>query len=279
MTEFEKVLGECLYDLERGASNVDECLSRHPQYARELEPILLASTYLERVGEVHVSDAFKARVRARLMQEMQAHPHTSGLKPAAARSTFMFRRLAVSFAVVLLALLVTGTAYAQRTLPGDAFYGWKRASENAWRAVSPDPVATDLVIAERRVDELMAVRDDPVLRSQTLEAYLETATRLRSELTAENEARVLDVLDSQVQDLNLQGILPEPPVQDSLPPSDEPTQLPTSTPLPASQTPRVDGTDLPQIIPTIEVPPDVLPTVEIPREVIPTVEIPLDILP
>lgn len=271
MTEFEKVLQECLRDLEQGVANVDECLVRHPEYAGQLEPVLLASMYLKRAGEASVSDAFKVRVRARLIQGMQTHPR----KPA--RSGLIFMRLVVGLSAVLLALLATGTAYAQNTLPGDTFYGWKLASENAWRAVSSDPVETDLAIAERRVDELVVVKDDPALRAQTLDAYVETVARLRSQAGTGNDAQITRRLDSQIERLKKLGILLSQADPNTLP-SDEPMPVPTATstatPVPVSQTPQSGPTDLPQVTPTVEFPPAIVPTVEIPPELIPTIEVP-----
>jgi hypothetical protein len=267
MTEFEQVLQECLHDLEYGNASVDECLLRHPEYSQQLGPILFASESLGRAGQAHVSEAFKARVRARLIEGMYAHPRRS------ARSGLIFVRLAVSFAVVLLALLVTGTAYAQSTLPGNMFYGWKLASENAWRAVSTDPVETDLQIAERRVNELVAVRDDPELRSQTLQEYFETVNRLRSQTDPEDDLRIVQTLDSQIAKLKKLGILLSQVDPASLP-SDEPVP---PTPMlqgvtPTAQTPS-------KLTPTIEIPPAINPTVEFPPAGIPTIEIPPELIP
>ena len=98
MSEFEYVLQECLHEIEQGASNVEECLRRHPKHAGQLEPVLLTSAYLARGQEARLSPAFKARVRTRLVREMYAHP-----RPA--RRSFMFMRLATSLAAVMLAFL------------------------------------------------------------------------------------------------------------------------------------------------------------------------------
>lgn len=281
MTEFEKVLEECLDDLERGASSLDECLSRYPQHALQLGPILLTAAYLQYGREARPSAAFKARVRAKLTQGMQAHPRKS------MPFSFMLMRPAMTLAVIVLAMLVTGTAYAQSALPGDAFYTWKLASENAWRAVSPDPVGTDLALADRRVDELIAVADNPALYSQTLGAYLEVVNRLKSEMDAENEARILQTLDSQIEELNSSGIRVPGLDQDVLPGFDEPSPTPIATPLFVPEIPRVDPTspipttsplfvtnippvdptDLPEVIPTIQVSPKIIPTIEIPPPV------------
>jgi hypothetical protein len=272
MTEFEEVLQECLRDLEENTSSIGECLDSYPQYARELEPVLLTSLYLARGREARVSDVFKARVRARLVQGMQARPR----KPV--RSGFLFMRLLTGLAIILLALLAGGTVYAQNALPGDAFYSWKLASENAWRTISPDPVGTDIAIAERRVDELIAVGDEPVLYAEVLKAYVEVTARLRNEMTAETKAVILAALETQSEELNQSGVILPQSGSEILPPHEQPTlapvSAPTATPLPILQTPRVEPTDAPQIVPTVPAPPEIVPTNQNLPEVIPSIEVP-----
>lgn len=269
MTEFENVLQECLRDLEQGVSEVEGCLQRHPEHASQLEPVLLTSAYLARGREARLSPAFKARVRTRLIQEMHAHTRRR------ARPNFIFMRLASSLAVLLLALLVSGTVHAQRALPGESFYGWKRASENAWRMVSSDLVETDLAIAERRLNELIAVRNDPVLQAQTLDAYLQVTDRLRSQADPENEARIWAVLASQAEELSGLGILPEPFESDFVPSWPGASATPATTPLPILESPQANPTELPLIVPTLDVVPETLPTIQDPPQIIPTVESPL----
>jgi hypothetical protein len=267
MSEFENVLQTCLRDIEEGVANVEDCLQRYPKHATQLEPILLTSAYLVRGREAQLSPAFKARVRTRLIQQMHTRPRR------AARPSFLFMRLAVSLAAVMLAILAAGTVYAQRALPGESFYAWKIMSENAWRVVSPDPVGTDLAIAERRLDELIAIQNDPALQAQMLAAYLQVTARLRAQIDAANEARILAVLDAQAEQLSQQGMLPEESLPNVVPPYEETTAPPTTTPLPTLETPQVNPTELPPIIPTVEVVPEVLPGIQEPPKLLPTIEI------
>lgn len=236
MTDFERILDNCLRDLEQGASSVDDCLARHPEHAAQLKPVLLAAAYLARGRSLQPSAAFKARTRAKLTLNMQAHPRR--------RSHFglAFRRFATGLAVIVVTLLATGTAYAQGALPGDPLYEWKLASERTWRAVSLNPVAVDIAIANRRIIELNAVADDPVLRAQALEGYLEVVTRLETEIDAETLERILPVID---------------PLEDSEPPTPMPTDpsAPEATPMPEPATlPEPTQTILPENIPTIPFP-------------------------
>jgi hypothetical protein len=268
MTEFENVLQDCLLSLERGDSNVEECLHRYSQFAWQLEPILLTSVDLERGREARPSAAFRARVRTKLIQEMQAHPRKS------IRFNFMLMRMATSFAMLLLAFLIAGTAYAQSAMPGNPFYAWKLASENIWRLVSPDPVATDLAIAERRAEELIAIGNNSEQYPQILDAYLDVVNRLEVEMNTGNEARIQQVLNTQIEELNKSGIVLPQSDQELLPSVEEPTLIPTATPQVIPQLPQVNptlplptvrsvltqesvplnATKLPKMVPTVQIP-------------------------
>jgi hypothetical protein len=157
------------------------------------------------------------------------------------------------------------------------FHGWKLASEQAWRMVSSDPVGTDIAIAERRLDELIAVQHDPLLQSAALNAYLEAAARLTSEMDTVNQERIQSSLVSQRERLLNIGILvpgiegevpaeiPVPGIEVETPTGilDIPSVLPTpTTPTLAIPTPElppslpiIDPTQLPDLVPDIDITP------------------------
>jgi hypothetical protein len=284
MIEFEQALEDCLLDLEEGASSVDECLARHPEHAAQLGAPLITAVRLMRGREVQAPPAFTARLRTQVKQQMTVQ--------ARRRSSFNLPivRFAMGFAVVLLALLVTATAYAQRALPGQALYGWKLATEKTWRAVSPDPVGADLAILKRRVEELVALGNDSARGSEALEGYYEVTDRLKSEIDPQNEARILPALDSHLEELVDSGIIapvlqtetPLPAVEPipTLTPTPMPTTTPTARPSSTPQTepgpsepvdlPPIISTDVPEIIRT-DVPniiqtvlPNLIPTIDLP---------------
>jgi hypothetical protein len=284
MKEFERVLEDCLHDLERGASNVDECLERHPKHAVQLRPILLIAARLEQGGEIQPSPAYKIRARAQLMAHMRAHPRRMpGISP--------FLRLAFSLAALVLAFLVTGTALAQSALPGEPLYNWKLASEMAWRALSPDPLRADLALADRRVAELVALAGDPRRSVRALEAYQEALSRLESEGDAEAQSRILLVLQTHQSLLKQAGLsVPELDayVRDQTAPESMPTALsqPSSTPiielpildtavpLRPTSTPIIELPVIGTAIPETPALPEIVPKVKIPNLPLPTIEIP-----
>ncbi len=271
MRDFELVLDECLDQLESGASDVETCLTRNPEYASRLRPILLTAERFEVSQDVYAPEALKRRARARLVQYMQAVPRTRRTHKAAVM------RFAMGLAVIMLALVTAGTVHAQNVLPGDLFHGWKLASEQAWRMVSSDPLGTDIAIAERRLDELIAVQHDPLLQAAALKAYLEASARLTSEMDAVNQERIQSSLVSQRERLLNTGILvpgieneaptdiPVPGLEDETltDSSDIPAITPTpATPTPAIPTPGllptlpiVDPTELPDLIPDVDITP------------------------
>jgi hypothetical protein len=114
------------------------------------------------------------------------------------------------------------------------------------------------------------------LQAQTLAAYLHVTDRLRLQMDPANEARILSVLEAQSDKLNQLDVLPQEPDSDPIPPLGTPTATPITPTVPPLQIPPVESTELPQIVPTMEVVPETLPTLPLqdPPKILPTVEIP-----
>ncbi len=259
MSDFEQVLDDCLRRLTSGTSTLDECLSGHPEHASQLNPLLQSAVGLMRHSrEVYVSPAFKARGRAKLSLYVQDRPRQR------ARKTFMFRRFAASAAVLVLALLSAGTVRAQSALPGDLFYAWKLASEGVWREISPDASHVDLVLANRRISEIVATADDPTLQAVALHDYEEILARLQSGLDVDSDAQILSVLESHRKSLKDAG-LSVPQLDDYLSPEENDGEIVPDLP----QTPTVT----PPVLETPQTPAVTPPVLEIPQ--IPTVTPPM----
>jgi hypothetical protein len=235
MNDLEQVLENCLKRLTEGRSTVEECLSSYPEHAAQLEPLLQNAKGLMRARhEIHVSPIFKSRGRAKLRLHMLDHPHQRSRRTLA----FTWRHFAVSTAVLMLALLSAGTVRAQSALPGDLFYSWKITSEHIWRGISSDENHVDLILAERRVDEIVATADDPDHRNRAMHEYEEVLIRLKSGANVDSEGEILSTLQSNQKSLKDAG-LSVPQLDSYLGPGKDPI-LPELPPL----SPEVQVPDL-----------------------------------
>ena len=113
-------------------------------------------------------------------------------------------------AVLVIAFILSGTAFAQGSLPGQPFYEWKLSSEQFWRASSPDRVGVDLQLADRRTFELTSVSTDANSEATALAGYQEVLNRLSVEDDAQNSARIMDTLKANQLKLSAAGIKDSP---------------------------------------------------------------------
>ena len=200
MKDFQRILEECLTRLSNNTSTVDECLARYPEHAEQLRPLLRTVLFLNHGRNVTPSPTFNAYTRSAVVQYLRSHPRQPrNVMP-------LFQRGALTFAMLVAALLVTGTTQAQSALPGDAFYGWKRASEQIWRAITLDPVATDLMFAERRLSEWIAVSNDPQRSNSARNGYLDALSQLETTNDVQTLALVVPALQLQQQTLDDAGL-------------------------------------------------------------------------
>ena len=301
-----RVFEEFLTKLASGASILDECWARYPEYSDQLGPLLETALLLHIGRDVRPLSTYVVFTRDALSQYIWSHPHQPRMTVTPA-----LQRTALAFAV-LVAFLVTGTVHAQAALPGKSFYAWKRTSEQVWRALSPDPVATDIALAERRLDEWITVADNPVYSAEAKRAYLEVLARFESTNNQETLVRIVPELQSQQEVLNVAG-LPAPELDNYLinvenvlnvPVTGTPTEIkPTATLtfVPTHVVPTETPTSTPVVPTATEVPTEIVPTetptstpvvptaTEVPTEtptetptstsVVPTTEVPTEIVP
>lgn len=276
---FHRVLEDSLKRLLNGTSTLDECLEHYPRYANLLRPLLETVLLMDLGRDVKPLPAFNAYTHDALIQYIQTHPHRPKLIITPA-----FQRAALAFAVLVVAFLVTGTAKAQSAMPGDPlFYAWKRTSEQALRAISLDTLGTDIMLAERRLEEWIAVSNDPALNASARLNYLEALKKLKSGNDAETLAQIVPALKQQEEMLKTAGLV-SPELDNYLVeamggiPASAPVQaVPTDIeatavePVPAFVVPT--GTSVPiQIVPTgVAAPTEVAPTEKVvPTKVVPT---------
>ena len=197
--DLETILDVCLNQIEDGESSIDECLARYPEYAEQLNPLLRAATKLARGREVVPDPAYKARSRTQLNIYMQQHPQRRRISP-------VFWRFSLGFVTVLLLFLSSGTAFAQRALPGDPLYRWKLTSEYVWRVTSNDQLGVDLTLADRRMKELAVVSGDEIRRAPAIQNYEQLLIKFNAEQDAQRRQRILPILRAQHEWLVRSGV-------------------------------------------------------------------------
>ncbi len=199
MTEFQQILEDCLPKLLNGTTTVEECLARYPEHARELRPLLRTVYSLNLAGALKPTPVMKARTHENVLQYLRFH------RRQPLQRTPLLLRVSFAVAMLMIAFVITGTARAQSALPGQPLYGWKRASEQVWRAVSIDPVGTDIAIANRRLNEWIATSDDPELSGSAMAGYLETMQRLQATHNVATLSRMVPVIRAHRERLDNAG--------------------------------------------------------------------------
>jgi RNA polymerase sigma-70 factor (ECF subfamily) len=248
-------LVDSLKRIERRASSLKECLDRHPKQAARLRPLLEAVLLLQLGRDVQPLPAFMEYTHDALLQYLQAHIQATPMRFVPA-----LRRAGMALIILAVALMSSGTAYAQSVMPDNPFYGWKRASENIWLALSPNSVTTQIMFAERRFQEWVAVADDPELSVAAIQEYEDAIAALKAVADEENLDVILSALKAQQVTLLTAGLYsPElsvylahistPPL---LPPSDA---TPVATPAAAKPVISAPTNDS-AVIPDIECPPN-----------------------
>jgi hypothetical protein len=205
MNEFDVILEECVDLIASGETSLEECLSNYPEYAAQLEPILITLLCLQEEGrDVVPPPALRARIRGELEQVMKDNPKEKSRIPV------FFWQMALSVSVLALALVMTSTVFAQEALPGERLYTWKLASENLWRVVAVDTLGADLKLSDRRVNEYVAVSSDEQRRTEVLLGYNKLLVRFKNEQDESERVRILSVLKSQQDSLHNAGLsIPE----------------------------------------------------------------------
>ncbi len=162
----DEVLEQCLIELHAHHASIDDCLSRYPEWAHELEPLLQTAVAIESVPAVRPSLAFKRAMRMRLTR---SPPRRLSLLEALTEILSFWlkpqlRTATLAFSVIVLFISFTaGTIYASTdSLPGSLLYGVKRAGEQVQLALTTDSdsrVRLHMSLAERRLHEVVRLSD------------------------------------------------------------------------------------------------------------------------
>ena len=197
--DLQHILEDCLMKLSKGKATLNECLGLYPEHAGQLKPLLKTVFFLNSKKNFMPSPTFIAFARFAIIRFAQSHSR----QPLRIALTW---RTAMTSMALILTLLVTGTVHAQSAMPGDMYYEWKRTSESAWRALSPDPVAVDIILSERRLAEWIAVASNPMLSVSARKNYQEAVSRLDPKKNEKSLDLILTEFQSQQQVLRDAGL-------------------------------------------------------------------------
>lgn len=198
--DLETILDTCLYQIEEGEASIEECLSRYPEHAAQLQPLLQAATKLRHARDVVPDPGYRTRARARLNSHMQQNPQRKHVSP-------VFWRFSIAFVTVMMLFLASGTAFAQKAVPGDTLYNWKLTSEQLWRLTSSDDLGVDIALSQRRMNELLVVSGDETRRAWAIQNYEKLLVKFRNAESEHDRARILPVLRAQQEALLEAGVM------------------------------------------------------------------------
>jgi hypothetical protein len=155
-TNFDDILNECLERLLRGES-IEDCLSRYPEQAAELEPLLRTAQ------ETHLAASIKpsAEFRQRAGYQFQAAIRDMETGKSRGFLSWIPRWATVVSIVVIVLIAVSGTVAASaNSLPGQPLYQVKLATESVRLAFTMSTLGKaelNAQFANERINEIVQI--------------------------------------------------------------------------------------------------------------------------
>ncbi len=200
--DLQSIWDDCWEKISRGEATAEDCIAEHPEFAPALRRMFAVARRLENARSIAPSAAFRAHGREELMTHARAHP----------RSVYytvfpLAGRLALAVAAFIVLFFVSGIIVAQAALPGQLLYNWKLGSEQVFRAVYPDHLQADLIVANRRADELTSVAGNPKAEQIAADNYQRVISDLpQYSTTPQADATIVAQLTRQKAELQQAGI-------------------------------------------------------------------------
>ncbi len=243
MTDLDSILDECLRQIEQGQASIEDCLARHPDHADALRLLIGEALELRDDEALDPDPRARSRMRARLGQHMRRHPRRRGSRLKGLLGGPALRWAAAIFIAFVLAV-GSATWVAQAATPGTPLYPIKRASEAAWGRIVGQDKEYQIWLAERRLEEWIAVQSGDGETEPAREAYRRALSELEAKTDQELPAEISEELQDQRRRLEAAG-LREPMLDDML------NGPPAATPTPPfgaeGQTPVPTGSVQPEI--------------------------------
>lgn len=154
--ELSSILDECLERLLLGGETMEDCLTRYPERAAELRPLLETALAAKQALNIEPRPQFRTRARSQFHTALQEAEARRG------RPLFAWRpRWAAVMASLVLALLITAggvVAAANNSMPDEFLYPIKLTTEQVLLKLSPSALIKAKLfvkLADRRVAEII----------------------------------------------------------------------------------------------------------------------------
>src|SRR6185369_6079331 len=197
--EFDAVLAQCMEDVQRGHSTLDDCLQTYPHYAQQLKPLLQTGLMTTRLKAPQMSapavDALEMRLRTQMKQQRRMPQRRTGL-------SYGLTRLVAVLVVALLIAFGSGAglvAASSNSLPGDPLYGIKRLWEAIILALSPLTGPQDLLwqrIAETRLDEVERLSAEGKLNETALVDFYSALYHFSGFSNAQDDRKIIALMQN-----------------------------------------------------------------------------------
>jgi len=151
--EFEDILNDCLEHILNGG-DVQACLVKHPEYAKELEPLLRTALAARSAADLKPRPEFRQRAANEFQMAIRE-------MPAKARHPFRWQlRWVLPVAIILVLVLGGGGTVmaAANSLPDSPLYQVKLATEDVQLALTRSDIGKAQLYAKfanRRVEEIV----------------------------------------------------------------------------------------------------------------------------
>ncbi len=218
--EFDDILDECLGRLIEGEA-IESCLSRYPEYAAELEPLLRTAQDTLKTAAITPRPEFRDRARYQFQAALRDMP----VKRKRDFFSVLQPSLATIITVVVVLLAGGGTVVAAgNSLPDSPLYQVKLATEAVRLALTPSDLGKaelNAQFADERVDEIIKMAD-----KGDVELVIKTTDRMNKNLIA--VADLTETVFTTMGDAGLSALH----VPAAVTPA--PTVTPTATPTPTT---------------------------------------------
>ena len=178
MNEFDNILDECLQRLLAGET-IESCLSRYPQHASDLEPLLRTAQDTLKAADIQPRPEFRDLARHRFQAAVREAPRKEK------RGFFALLQPGLATVVTIAIVLLAGggvVGAAGNSLPGSSLYPVKLATESVRLALTPSDLGKaelNAAFADERIDEIIRLAE-----SGDAALIVETTDRMNTNLIA-----------------------------------------------------------------------------------------------